>query len=87
MNSTMFSGHFSGYIETHVLCDILDTLNAVLENPDEYDYKEVYKSGSGGETEKMFRRVRGFGDVAYEMDSIFPPNLQNRHPKTVSQSP
>ena len=75
----VFSGHFSGFIEAHVMYDILDTLNAVLEDPNGYDYKEVYKSGSGRETEKMFRKVKGFGDVAYETDSFFRRILQIRN--------
>ena len=72
----VFSGHFLGSIEKEVLPATLDTLNYILENPEGYDYKEFYHTGSGDVVEKMYKRVRGYGDVAYEWDSIYPTGME-----------
>lgn len=68
----IFPGHFLGFIDKHVLLDILDTLNAILLEPQKCTYRELYHSGSGAVFERMYRRVKGFGDVAYEWDSVYP---------------
>lgn len=68
----IFPGHYMGFIESTVLYNILDTLNAIVDNPESYDYKELYHSGSGAVFERMYKRVKGFGDVAYEWDSVYP---------------
>lgn len=78
----VFSGHFLGFIENHVMLDTLDTLNAILEDPHGYDYKELYRTGAGDLVEKMYKRVRGYGEVAYEWDSIFPAGME---PECVKQ--
>lgn len=72
----VFSGHFLGFIENHVLQDTLDTLNAILADPCNYDYKELYRTGSGEMVEKMYKRVHGYGEVAYEWNSIYPTGME-----------
>ena len=62
---SIFPGHFIVDIGKEVLTDILDTCNAILDNPNDYDFltKEWGK-------ESYHKFVRGLGNISYSMDQI-----------------
>jgi glyoxylase-like metal-dependent hydrolase (beta-lactamase superfamily II) len=69
----MFPGHFMVNLEGHLLLDILDTLNAIVENPDNYDYVEENVGGTGEKRTRCYKFVKGFGTVAYTPNGVYPP--------------
>jgi glyoxylase-like metal-dependent hydrolase (beta-lactamase superfamily II) len=71
----LFPGHFMVNLESHLLLDILDTLNAIVADPENYDYAEEHISGNrqGENSLRMHKFVKGFGTVAYTKNGVYPP--------------
>ena len=70
----LFPGHFMMNLENTVLVHILEALNAIIANPDSYNYKIVEVSGNGGPSqERMFKFVQGFSTIAYTKNGVYPP--------------
>ena len=70
----VFPGHFMVNLENSVMVRLLDTLNAIIANPDGYDYKVEQTGGDGGSRrERLFKFVKGFGTIAYTMHGVRPP--------------
>lgn len=73
----VFPSHFMVDLETAVLMEELETCNAILEDPDGYDYKAVSVSPNGGAPrERMFKYIKGFGPIAYTEKGIYRPNAE-----------
>lgn len=68
----LFPGHFMVNLESHLLLDILDTLNSIVRNPNEYDYMIESVDGSGRTQRRMHKFVKGFGTVAYTENGVYP---------------
>lgn len=68
----IFPGHFMVNLESHLLLDILDTLNAIVANPEKYDYVVEHIGGSGERNRRMHKFVKGFGTVAYTENGVYP---------------
>lgn len=70
----IFPGHFMVNLENSLLCDILATLNSILDDPNSYDYKQEDVSGNGGAKRvRLFKHVRGFSVIAYTPDGVYRP--------------
>jgi len=70
----IFPGHFMVNLENSLLLDILDTLNAIIKNPDCYDYKiERVNGQTGAKTARMHKYIKGFGTIAYTENGVYPP--------------
>lgn len=70
----LFPGHFMVNLENIVLVNILEALNAVIENPDHYNYKIASVGGTGGAPrERMYKYIRGFSTIAYTKEGVYPP--------------
>lgn len=68
----IFPGHFMVNLESPLLLDILDTLNAIVEDPACYDYVVEHVNSQGGVTRRMHKYVKGFGTVAYTENGVYP---------------
>lgn len=71
----LFPGHFMIDIENNILLDVLDTLNAVIRNPQCYDFKDVHISGDGNNVKSVRynKFIKGFGTILYNMDGVYRP--------------
>ncbi|PNV61503.1 hypothetical protein C0033_13040 [Clostridium sp. chh4-2] len=70
----IYPGHFIVKLENHLMVDILNTLNAILENPQDYDYKQEEVSGNGGAKKvRMFKYIPGFSTIAYNEQGVYIP--------------
>lgn len=63
----IFPGHFIFNLESTVVQSFLDTANAILENPENYDICQP--DDKGNITYQKF--VRGMGTIAYRKNNIF----------------
>jgi glyoxylase-like metal-dependent hydrolase (beta-lactamase superfamily II) len=61
----IFPGHFTIDIDSRAVLDMVDTLNAIIENPENYDYTETGKRGVS-----YCKTVKGMGCIAYQMEGI-----------------
>ena len=68
----LFPGHFMVNLEAHLLLDILDALNAIVEDPDNFSYDEFHTDGSGVTVHRMMKFVKGFGVIAYSDNGVYP---------------
>ena len=68
----LFPGHFMVNLESHLLLDILDALNAIVEDPNNYDYVVENVLGNGVLTRRMHKFVKGFGTIAYSENGVYP---------------
>ncbi len=64
---SLFPGHFIVDIENSVVQNLLDACNAVLDDPDDYDYEYTWKN----KTSKL-KFVKGLGTLAYNDRSLKP---------------
>ncbi|MBR1585572.1 MAG: MBL fold metallo-hydrolase [Clostridia bacterium] len=71
----VFPSHFVLNLESRVLVDMLDTCNAILENPQDYDFLERRESAKvGGPVRiRMHKAVRGFSSIAYMEGGVYAP--------------
>ena len=71
----VFPSHFMVNLENSVLINELDTCNAILSNPDDYDYTYTGVSPNGGQpVTRRFKYIRGFSALAYTENGLYPPN-------------
>lgn len=68
----LFPGHFMVNLESNLLLDVLDTLNAIVANPKDYDYVVEHVNSQGAVTRRMHKYVKGFGTVAYTENGVYP---------------
>ena len=68
----IFPGHFMVNLENHLLLNVLETLNAIIKDPDCYDYKVERVSAQGGRTLRMHKYIKGFGTIAYTENGVYP---------------
>lgn len=70
----IFPGHFIVNLESCLMLDILDALNAIVKDPECYDFKVVSPSGNGGEPRVGYHKyVRGFSTISYSMKGVYYP--------------
>lgn len=61
-------GHFMVNIEKGVLLNILDTLNAIVANPHDFDYYQETMGGANFTKHlSWYKQVKGFGVVSYHL--------------------
>lgn len=73
----IFPGHFIVNLENYLLKEILETLNEIIEDPLNYDYKVEHGGGNNGTKRvRMHKFVKGFGTIAYTENGIYPPDNQ-----------
>lgn len=61
----LFPGHFMVNLENSVLPNILEACDAVLADPENYDYKKRSVDKNGVEKERYFKFIKGFSVLAY----------------------
>lgn len=62
----IFPGHFMVNLENSLLLDILETLSAIIEDPQCFDFTCERAGGTGGPKRKQWHKyVRGFGTISY----------------------
>ena len=62
----IFPMHFMNNIENNLMPNILEACNAVLANPDDYDYMiETWGKNSTEPSQRYFKFIRGFSVIAY----------------------
>ena len=70
----IFPGHFMVNLEGHLLLDILETLNAIVENPEGYDYALASQGGADKVKRVRYHKfVKGFSTVAYSPNGVYRP--------------
>jgi glyoxylase-like metal-dependent hydrolase (beta-lactamase superfamily II) len=70
----IFPGHFMVNLESHLLGNILETLNQIIADPESFSYKVESAGGQGGAVNvRMHRFVKGFGTIAYTKNGVHPP--------------
>lgn len=67
---SIFPGHFIFDIESYVIEDLLAATNAILENPDDYDYVETIRNKNFGLIQRMQKCVPGLGTIGYTRQSL-----------------
>lgn len=78
----IFPGHFMVNLESTLFLNILDTLNAVIADPECYDYKEESVGGKGGKPSlRYYKYVEGFGTMAYSMEGVYKPDTSEQEKK------
>lgn len=69
----VFPSHFMINLEKGVLVDELDACNAILANPDDFDYECTQISPNGGAAKtRRFKYIRGFSTLSYSLDGLYP---------------
>ena len=66
----IFPGHFIFDLENYVIEDLLDTANAILADPDNYDYVETVQNKNFGLIQRMQKYVPGLGTIGYTKRSL-----------------
>ncbi len=70
----VFPSHFMVNLENGVLVNELDTCNAILADPDDYDYTYTGVSPNGGQpVTRRFKYIKGFSPLAYTEKGLYPP--------------
>lgn len=70
----LFPAHFMVNLESNLLLDILDTCNAIVEDPDNCDFAVEQVNPKGGAPMKRLHKfIRGFSTIAYGEKGVFPP--------------
>ena len=73
----IFPGHFMVNLENHLLLNILETLNAIISDPECYDYKEEHSPGyNGAKKTRMYKFIKGFGTIAYTENGVYPSEVK-----------
>lgn len=73
----LFPGHFMVNLESRLLLDILETLEAITADPGCYDYACESIGGAGVPVRRMHKFVKGFGTVAYTEAGVYPMSEEN----------
>ncbi len=69
----IFPGHFAVNLESRLLPAILETLDAIVSDPESYSYK-IEQTMTNGEVRVRYHKfVRGFATVAYTANGVYPP--------------
>ena len=66
----LFPGHFMVNLENNVFSAILDGLNAIIANPEHFNYADAATGPAGP---RMHKYVKGFSTIAYVKDGVYPP--------------
>jgi hypothetical protein len=62
-------------LENHLMFSLLETVNAVINDPNCYDYKITHISGGGGPGRvRMHKFIRGFSTIAYTESGVYVPD-------------
>ena len=68
----LYPGHFMVHLESHLLLDILEALDAILDDPKNCDYAEETLQ-NGRPARRMHKFVKGFGTIAYCENGVYRP--------------
>jgi hypothetical protein len=60
-------------LENNVLVEILNTVNAIIADPDTHNYEVEHAGAHGAKRAVMHRYIKGFSTIAYAEDGIHPP--------------
>ena len=61
----VFPGHFIADLDSHTVRDVAQTLQAICDNPENFDYTE-----EGGRGTTYCKTVKGLGCIGYQLESI-----------------
>jgi glyoxylase-like metal-dependent hydrolase (beta-lactamase superfamily II) len=62
----IFPQHFMNNIESNLMPNVLETLDAILANPKNYDYKKTtYGKDRNQKNERYFKFIKGFSVIGY----------------------
>lgn len=61
----IFPGHFIVDIDSNAILDMVDTLNAIIQNPGDYDYLETSSRGV-----TYCKTVKGMGCIGYQPEGV-----------------
>lgn len=67
---SVFPGHFTFDLDNFVILDLLAAANAIVANPDDYDYAEIAHTKSQGTVQRFQKFVRGLGTIGYTKKSV-----------------
>ena len=63
----IFPGHFIVNLENSLLLDILEALDAIVEDPQCFDFTQMSPSPTGGPARQSWHKfVKGFGTISYD---------------------
>ncbi len=68
----LYPGHFMVHLESHLLLDILEALDAILDDPKNCDSAEETLQ-NGRPARRMYKFVKGFGTIAYCENGVYRP--------------
>lgn len=66
----IFPGHFIFDLESYVIEDLVTAANAIITNPDDFDYVEIANTPSCGQIERRQKFVPGLGTIGYTSASV-----------------
>jgi hypothetical protein len=62
----IFPNHFMTNLENNLMPNVLEACDAVLANPEHYDYKvEKWDKYGGGSSAQYYKFIKGFSVLAY----------------------
>lgn len=65
----IFPQHFMINLENHLMQDVLDTVNAILAAPEQWDYQHItYGKMRDDKKVRNFKYIRGFSVIGYEIN-------------------
>lgn len=66
----IFPQHFMNNLESHLMTDILETIEQILADPNAYDYKkETYGKARDTVNIRYFKYIRGFSVIGYTQNN------------------
>lgn len=64
----IFPQHFMNNLESHMMLDVLDTVQSIVDEPEKCDYKTVkYGKMRDDVRVRCFKYIRGFAPIGYEV--------------------
>ena len=69
----LFPGHMMANFESNVLYGVLESVDAILANPDAPTYIEEVAPATGPKQERLHKYVKGFTTIGYGRNGVYPP--------------
>ena len=76
----VFPSHFMVNLESRVLLDELEACEAILKNPEDYDYAEDHINAKDPtkKNRRLHKYIKGFSTISYNTETgVFPPEEPN----------
>ena len=69
---SIFTMHLITDLPPVLLDQVIKTCDVILNNPEDYDYAEDYKTGGGDIIPRRYKYVWGFGVLGYTEQGVYP---------------